>query len=161
MSLKNLNVKIKIPKLLKDKLNDKKIYQIYKKFEKSLNINENFAVAVSGGADSLALAFLAKIYSLKKKLNPRFFIIDHKLRPESTKEAKLVKNVLKNFLIDLEILTWKGKKPKKNIQSIARNKRYQLLFTQCNKLRINNILLGHHRGDLFENFFIRIRKLFK
>ena len=156
MSLKNLNVKIKIPKLLKDKLNDKKIYQIYKKFEKSLNINENFAVAVSGGADSLALAFLAKIYSLKKKLNSRFFIIDHKLRPESTKEAKLVKNVLKNFLIDLEILTWKGKKPKKNIQSIARNKRYQLLFTQCNKLRINNILLGHHRGDLFENFFIRM-----
>ena len=156
MSLKNLNVKIKIPKLLKDKLNDKKIYQIYKKFEKSLNINENFAVSVSGGADSLALAFLAKIYSLKKKLNSRFFIIDHKLRPESTKEAKLVKNVLKNFLIDLEILTWKGKKPKKNIQSIARNKRYQLLFTQCNKLRINNILLGHHRGDLFENFFIRM-----
>ena len=156
MSLKNLNVKIKIPKLLKDKLNDKKIYQIYKKFEKSLNINESFAVAVSGGADSLALAFLAKIYSLNKKLNSRFFIIDHKLRPESTKEAKLVKNVLKNFLIDLEILTWKGKKPKKNIQSIARNKRYQLLFTQCNKLRINNILLGHHRGDLFENFFIRM-----
>ena len=60
MSLKNLSVKIKIPKFLKDKLNNKKINQIYKKFEKSLDVNTNFAVAVSGGPDSLALAFCLK-----------------------------------------------------------------------------------------------------
>ena len=58
MSLKNLSVKIKIPRVLKSKLNNKKISQIYKKFEKSININENFIVGVSGGPDSLALAFL-------------------------------------------------------------------------------------------------------
>ena len=156
MSLKNLSVKTKIPKLFQDKLNNKKILQIYRRFEKTLNINENFAVAVSGGPDSLALAFLAKIYSLKRKLNPKFFIIDHKLRIESTKEAKFVKKILKQFSINLEILTWKGKKPSKNIQSIARNKRYQLLFTKCDKFKINTILLGHHRDDLFENFFIRL-----
>ena len=68
MSLKNLSVKIKIPKVLKNKLNNKKISQIYKKFAKSISINENFIVAVSGGPDSLALAFLSKIYSIKKKL---------------------------------------------------------------------------------------------
>ena len=67
MSLKNLSVKIKIPKVLKNKLNNKKISQIYKKFAKSININENFIVAVSGGPDSLALAFLSKIYSIQKK----------------------------------------------------------------------------------------------
>ena len=66
MSRKNLNVKIKIPKILKKKLDNKKILQIYKKFEKDLNIKQNFVVAVSGGPDSLALAFLAKIYSIKK-----------------------------------------------------------------------------------------------
>ena len=69
MSLKNLSAIIKIPKLLKDKLKNKKINSIYKKFERSLKINENFVVAVSGGPDSLALAFLAKIYSIKKKLD--------------------------------------------------------------------------------------------
>ena len=156
MSHKNLSVKTKIPKLFKDKLKIKKINQIYTKFEKSLNINEDFAVAVSGGPDSLALAFLAKIFSIKKKLISKFFIVDHKLRPESTKEAKTVKRVLKKYSIKSEILTWKEKKPSKNIQSIARNKRYKLLFSQCDKHKINNILLGHHKDDLLENFFIRL-----
>ena len=66
MSHKNLSVKIKIPKFFRDKLKDKEVKSIYKRFEKSLNINENFGVAVSGGPDSLALAFLAKNYSFKK-----------------------------------------------------------------------------------------------
>ena len=156
MNLKNLSATIKIPKLLRDKLYIRKIEQIYKKFERSLDINEDFLVAVSGGPDSMALAFLAKIYSIKHNLKSKFIIVDHKLRPESTKEAKLVKNILKRYLINSEILTWRGKKPHKNIQSLARNKRYNLLFAQSDKLKINNILLGHHKDDLFENFFIRI-----
>ena len=155
MSRKNLSATIKIPKFFRDKLKNKKINNIYKRFEKSLNINESFAVAVSGGPDSLALAFLAKIYSIKKRLSAKFFIVDHKLRSESTKEAKTVSLLLKKKLIKSEILTWKGRKPIKNIQSEARIKRYELLFKQCEKFKIKNILLGHHQGDLFENFFIR------
>jgi len=155
MNLKNLSAN-KIPKLLKEKLNNKKVKQIYSKFEKSFKTNENFAVAVSGGPDSLALAFLAKIYSIKNNINPRFLIVDHKLRKESSAEAKYVKKLLKKYLISAEILPWKGKKPSQNIQAIARNKRYELLFERCKKLKINNILLGHHQNDLFENFFIRI-----
>ena len=73
MSLKNLSAKIKIPKIFKDKLKNKRINLIYKRFEKSLNINENFGVAVSGGPDSLSLAFLAKIYSIKKKTYAKVF----------------------------------------------------------------------------------------
>ena len=61
MSLKNLNVINKIPKTLAIKLSNHRIKKVYKKFEKNLNISENFVVAVSGGPDSLALAFLAKI----------------------------------------------------------------------------------------------------
>ena len=158
MSLKNSSAKNKIPRLLKDHLNDRKINQVYKSFEKSLDTNKNFVVAVSGGPDSLALAFLAKIYSLKKGLSPKYLIVDHKLRPESTKEAKLVKHLLKSFLIKGEILTWRGKKPSKNIQSVARKKRFELIFKTCEKYKIKNILLGHHLDDLFENFFIRLTR---
>ena len=156
MSLKNSNASNKIHRLLLNKLKDKRALQIYQKFENYLNINKSFIVAVSGGPDSLALSFLAKIYSIKKKLNVEYFIIDHKLRKNSTTEARLVKKKLKKFSINLNILTWHGKKPKKNIQSIAREKRYRLLTDQAKKLNINNILLGHHLDDLFENFFIRI-----
>ena len=63
---------IKIPKFLKDKLLNNKINQIYKRFEKDLNINEDFVVGVSGGPDSLALSFLTKIYIIKKDLNLDF-----------------------------------------------------------------------------------------
>ena len=156
MSLRNSNVKIKIPKLLKDKLKNKKINKIYNDFLKSIKIKQDFIVGVSGGPDSLALAFFSKIYSLENRLNVKFLIVDHKLRAESTKEAKQVKKALKKFFINCEILTWKGKKPKNNIQSLARKKRYSLLISKCNKLKIKNILLAHHQDDLFENFFIRI-----
>ena len=156
MSPKNLNVSSKTHKILLNKLKDKKIYQIYKKFENSLNLNEDFIVAVSGGPDSLALSFLAKIYSIKKSVNIKFFIIDHKLREGSTSEAKHVQKKLKKFSINLNILNWKGKKPKNNIQSIARDKRYKLLINTAKKLKLKNILVGHHLDDLFENFFIRI-----
>ena len=98
MSLKNSSVKIKIPKLLQKKLNNKKVNKIYKRFERSININESFGVAVSGGPDSLALVFLAKIYALKKGLKAFFFIVDHKLRSESTKEALKVKKNIKKKL---------------------------------------------------------------
>ena len=156
MSLRNLNAKIKIPKLLRDKLKNKRILKILKKFEKSLKIEDDFVVAVSGGSDSLALAFLSKVYAIKKKLRVRFFIIDHQLRNNSTIEAKTVKRVLDQNHIKAEILSWKGKKPTKNIQSNARKKRYELLFKKCAKFNINNILLGHHQDDYIENFFIRI-----
>ena len=156
MSPKNLSASKKTHKHLLNKLKDKRTLQIYKKFESELNINKKFIVAVSGGPDSLALSFLAKIYSIKKCTDVKYFIVDHKLRNNSTLEAKHVKKKLKDFAIKLNILTWKGLKPKKNIQSIARDKRYELLTGIAKKYRIQNILLGHHLDDLFENFFIRI-----
>ena len=102
MSLKNLSVKNKIPNILKKKLTNRKVIQVYKRFEKSLNINEKFAVAVSGGPDSLALAFLAKIFASRKGLVSKFFIVDHKLRLDSTKEAESVKKALKKFQLMLK-----------------------------------------------------------
>ena len=157
MSPKNLNATIKIPKLL-NKLKNKRVSRIYKKFEKSLNINDNFIVGVSGGPDSLALAFLTKILSLKKGLKPKFIVIDHKLRNESSKEAKLVKKALNKFSIKTEILIWRGQKPLKNIQSLARQKRYSLFFSKCIKHKINDVILGHQNDDLIENFFLRLSR---
>ncbi len=156
MSLKNLNVSNKIHRFLFNKLKNKEISKIYHKFEKGLNLNEDFIVAVSGGPDSLALSFLSKIYSIKKDLTVKYLIVDHKLRNNSSKEISFVKLLFKKLSTNLLVLNWNGKKPKSNIQSIARNKRYELLINRAKKLKISNILLGHHKDDLFENFFIRI-----
>ena len=95
MSPKNLNALKKTHKFLLNKLKDKRTLQIYKKFEKELSIKKNFIVAVSGGPDSLALSFLTKIYSIKKSLNIKYYIIDHRLRKNSKSEAEYVKKKIK------------------------------------------------------------------
>tara|TARA_X000000950_G_scaffold281936_1_gene379689 strand:+ start:95 stop:1114 length:1020 start_codon:yes stop_codon:yes gene_type:complete len=151
-----LSVKSKIPNKYKVKLNSQRVNQIYKKFEKSFKIDRDFIVAVSGGADSLALAFLTKLYAFKNKLNPKYYIVDHKLRKESTSEAFKVKKILSSLDINSQILTIRGKKPQNRIQSFAREKRYNLLFSKCKKFKMNNLILGHHIDDLFENFFLRM-----
>ena len=156
MNQKNLNAQNKIHKKIISFLKNKKISKIYKEFSYSLKIRENLAVAVSGGPDSLALAYLAKCYSIKNKISVKFFLVDHKLRPESSKEAIYIKKILQKFNIFCKVLIWKGKKPTRNIQSLARNARYDLLANECNKNNIKHLLLGHHSNDLFENFLIRV-----
>jgi len=156
MKLKNLSAQNKNHKEILKHLNTKKISKIFKEFSSSLIIKEDLAVAVSGGPDSLALAYLAKCYSIKNKIKVKYFIVDHKLRKESSLEAKTVKKILKKIDINCKILKWNGKKPSTNIQAEARNKRYSLLTNECKKTGIKYLLLGHHINDLFENFFIRL-----
>ena len=156
MNLKNLSVQNKKHKKILSQLNPKRISKIYNEFSSSLKIKENLAVAVSGGPDSLALAYLTKCYSLKNKIKVKYYIVNHKLRKESSLEAEVVKKVLKKIDIECTILNWNGKKPSKNIQAIARDKRYFLLAKECKKNNIKYLLLGHHSNDLFENFLIRL-----
>ena len=156
MNLKNLSVQNKKHKKILSQLNQKKISKIYNEFSSSLKVKENLAVAVSGGPDSLALAYLTKCYSLKNEIKVKYYIVNHKLRKESSVEAEMVKKLLRKIDIKCTILNWNGKKPSKNIQAVARDKRYSLLTNECKKNNIKYLLLGHHLNDLFENFLIRI-----
>ena len=156
MNLKNLSAQSKKHKKILSQLNQKKISKIYNEFSSSLKIKEDLAVAVSGGPDSLALAYLTKCYSLKNKIKVKYYLVNHKLRKEATLEAETVKKILKKIDIQCTILNWNGKKPSKNIQATARDKRYSLLANECKKNNIKYLLLGHHLNDLFENFLIRI-----
>ena len=156
MNLKNLSVQNKNHKKILSQLNQKKINKIYNEFLFSLKGKENLAVAVSGGPDSLALAYLTKCYSIKNKIKVKYYIVNHMLRKEASLEAETVKKTLKKIDIQCIILNWTGKKPSKNIQATARDKRYSLLANECKKNDIKHLLLGHHLNDLFENFLIRI-----
>ena len=78
MKKKNLSVKKKIHNFYFKKLSDPRIKKIYLNFKKKISshIANSFCVAVSGGADSMALSFLAKCYSLENNKKVYFFIID-------------------------------------------------------------------------------------
>jgi len=147
MNLKNLSAQNKKHKKILRELNLKKISKIYNEFSSSLKVKENLAVAVSGGPDSLALAYLTKCYALKNNIKVKYYIVDHKLRKESSLEAKVVKKALKKINIDCKILNWNGRKPSKNIQARSRDKRYSLLADECKKNNIKHLLLGHHLNE--------------
>ena len=162
MKKKSLSVKKKIRNsFLLNCLKSTKIKNIYREFEKSLNLyfnDKKIAVAVSGGPDSLSLSYFTACYALKRNLKVFYYIVDHKLRKNSTIEAKKVKSVLKILKGPCKILTWRQKEIKKNLQSLARENRYSLLLKQCKKDNIKTILLAHHIDDLYENFFIRLSR---
>jgi tRNA(Ile)-lysidine synthase len=140
-------------------LEDKKINQIYFQFRENilpLIGKEKFAIAVSGGSDSLALSILAKLYSLEQCSDFATLIIDHRLRKESAHEAKQTYKNLKKNNIKAEILTYRGSKFTSNIQKKARDLRYDLFQKYCKKNKIRFLILAHHQDDLIENFYIRL-----
>ena len=159
MKKKSLSAKKIIHNKLLSYLKNPSINRIYKEFNDFAKFNLDksiFSVALSGGSDSLALAYFSKCFSISNNIKVKYYHIDHKLRKESFKEANKLKKLLKNFDINCKILKWEGKKPKSNIQSKARKKRYNLLYKQCLKDKINFIFVAHHVDDLYENFLIRL-----
>ncbi len=140
-------------------LKDSKIINFYTKFKLILSKDikkKDFALAVSGGSDSLCLAYFSKIYSLEFGNKIHVLIVDHNLRKESHKEALQVKKILKKKKIQSRILSFKGKIPKNNIQKKARDLRYFLISNYCLKNKIKYLTTAHHEDDQFENFFIRL-----
>ena len=140
-------------------IRDPKILNYYKEFKFILRRdikNKNFALAVSGGADSLCLAYFSKIYSNEFGNKIHTLIVDHNLRKNSQKEALTVKEILKKKGISSKILIWKGKIPESNIQKKARDIRYSLIANYCLKKNIKHLVTAHHGDDQIENFFIRL-----
>jgi len=159
MKKKSLSAKKKIHKKLLNYLKYPLINRIYKNYSNYIKFNlkkSTFSTAVSGGSDSLALAYLSKCYSILNNVKVNFYHIDHKLRKESSLEAKKLNFLLKKFDINCKILKWNGQKPKSNIQAIARKKRYSLIYKECIKDKSDFILTAHHLDDLYENFIIRL-----
>ena len=93
MKKKNSTVQRKKVKFNNKYLKDPKIKKIYLTFKKQLYFqikNEKFCIGVSGGPDSLALAFLANRYSILNSVKFNYALVDHKMRKGSSLEAKKV-----------------------------------------------------------------------
>ncbi len=118
--------------------------------------SKKLAVAVSGGADSMCLAYLCYQYSLLQKADMVALIVDHGLRAESSQEADWVRNFLEKKGVRAEILVWQGNKPKRNIHQHARSARYKLLTNYCKANDIEYLLVAHNLEDQAETVLLRI-----
>ena len=138
---------------------DPKILNYYTIFKTIIfkNIkNKSFSLAVSGGSDSLCLAYFAKVYKHEFGNKIHILIVDHNLRKESYREALKVKKILFKKGISSKILRSQEEPPKSNIQKKARDIRYSIMSSYCKKNKIKYLITAHHRDDQVENFFIRL-----
>ncbi len=110
------------------------------------------AVAVSGGADSMALALLADGWGERVTA----LHVDHGLRPGSAAEADQVARWLAARGIPCRILRWRGEKPRTRVQETARTARYRLLEDWCREHGVAALLLAHQADDLAETFLFRL-----
>lgn len=113
------------------------------------------AVAVSGGADSTALALLAQDWAASHGGTVLALIVDHGLRPESGAEAAVTRDRLAERGMRARVLAVNGLRPGPALAERARAARYDLLLGACNQADIGHLLLGHHARDQAETVMTR------
>jgi len=116
------------------------------------------AVAVSGGADSLALVLLAHAWARARGGSVTALTVDHRLRPESAAEAARVGRQMRDLGIPHHILCWSDDKPPTGLQARARDARYRLLEDWCAGQGVLHLLTGHTADDQAETLLLRLRR---
>ena len=113
-------------------------------------------VAVSGGADSTALACLAALLAPKMQLSLSMLTCDHGLREESPEEAVFVRAL--GDLLGMPVVSVALSIDKKaaGIEEQSRNARYAAYAKALQDTQSDWILTAHHAGDLREDMMLRI-----
>jgi tRNA(Ile)-lysidine synthase len=114
------------------------------------------AVAVSGGADSMALAVLARDWAEARSRSAHALVVDHGLRPESATEAAVTIARLAALDIPASLLTLQGLASGPALAERARIMRYQVLCDACRDTGYRHLLLGHHAADQIETVAMRV-----
>jgi tRNA(Ile)-lysidine synthase len=107
-------------------------------------------VAVSGGADSLCLAYLAKAWG-----DPLALVVDHGLRPESASEARITGQRLTGMGIPWRLLTLTDLQLGPALAARARAARYEAMTRAMLDEGLLDLLLGHHLRDQAETVLMR------
>jgi tRNA(Ile)-lysidine synthase len=113
------------------------------------------AIAASGGADSSALALLARDWVRSRGGSLLALVVDHGLRRESAAEAALTADRLAARGIPVRRLHAQGLTRGPALAERARAARYRLLAAACADEGILHLLLGHHALDQAETVMMR------
>ena len=120
---------------------------------------DRLAIAVSGGADSLALVWLVKKMSEIQPLKVVTLTVNHHLRSEAESEALMVASLMKQWGIEHHILDWYGGRDVvAGVEEKAREARYALLEDWCVRNNFHFLLTAHHLRDQAETFLMRLQR---
>ena len=133
-------------------------YKLFKLLIKNFEFFENkphVAIGVSGGPDSMALAFLLNKWIKYKNGQLTAIVFDHRIRHDSKTESFKVKKMLTDLgIYSLIIKPNKNKIIKKNMSN-ARDNRFEGMIKICKKKNILHLFLGHHSDDNLETYLMR------
>ena len=129
-----------------------------KPFLSQLEAGDTFLVAVSGGADSLALAAALFIEAKPLALTPIAITIDHQLQENSHLQAERVVQQMKE-LGYVEVITKKVVVSlESGLESGARDARYAALMESAQERQAEKIFLGHNRDDQAETVLLGLAR---
>jgi len=121
-------------------------------------------LAVSGGADSIAMMHLVARWSERHRDGRRKLLVatvDHGLRPEARREAEWVAGQARAIGLAHELLSWTGTKPSTGLQDAARTARYRLLAELAWRFSGSGpvaIMTAHTEDDQAETLLMRLAR---
>jgi tRNA(Ile)-lysidine synthase len=118
---------------------------------------DTILVAVSGGADSLALAHALSIESKEFAISITGVTVDHQLQEQSSVQAEKVKAQLKNFGLDC-IVKKVTVNLKDGLEASARKARYEALQEVAKEKNAVAVFLGHTRDDQAETVLLGLAR---
>jgi tRNA(Ile)-lysidine synthase len=125
---------------------------------------EHIALAVSGGADSVALMRLAyEQQQTAREASAPFpqlsvLTVNHGLRQEAATEAEWVHAEATRLGLAHHTLEWLGEKPSTGIQAAARQARYALMADFCRTHNIGALAVAHTQDDQAETLLMRLAR---
>lgn len=114
-------------------------------------------VAVSGGADSLALAHALSIESKKFVITVIGVTVDHQLQENSAVQAEKVKEQLRDFGLEC-IIKKVVVDLKDGLEASARTARYESLTNFAKEKNAVAVFLGHTRDDQAETVLLGLAR---
>lgn len=114
------------------------------------------AMAVSGGADSMALAILTSDWTRRRGGSTLAIVVNHGLRPASADEARITVARLTGLGIRAKAVAVACLKRGSALAERARIMRYEILINVCRQAGVLHLLLGHHAGDQAETVAMRV-----
>ncbi len=115
-----------------------------------------FAVAVSGGRDSVALLHCARAAAAPLGLEPIALHVHHGLLPDADGWAEQVQSLCRRWRVPFGA-AFIGQRPGRgdSVEAWARRVRYEALAGLAVEHGVDLVLLAHHRRDQAETFLIQ------
>ena len=119
---------------------------------------ERWAVAFSGGADSLCLLLLLWAHWPQRRARLTALHFDHRLRGAAARaDARFCARVCAGLGIRLVAGAWRDRK-KSTSEAAARAARLAFFAAAMRRGRLQALWLGHQQDDIAETFFMRLAR---